>query len=557
MRPRPISGLALVAMLAGCSPSDPIAGGCRGMFLAGQLVISEIFANPMGQDGGKEWIEIYNTGTEADLSGLAVIHSRNDGTSERRHRMAAVTLAAGDYLVIGTAEPGALPAYMDYGVGNDLGDLRNSAGRVALLCGATVVDEVTYDTTVEAASRELSGTQAPDAIANDDPERWCSARADFGDGKGTPGEANESCGSIGPPTDCLDGSSRRPLEPPEAGDLVITEWLANPSGTDDEKEWFEVLVNRDVDLNGLEIGRTPPAIEETLADDNCLRFAAGDRVLFARNAAAASNGGLPPVDFTFDFTLTNSGGSIFVGVGGNVLDQVSYATSGDGAATQLDSGKTAPADNDVPANLCAATATYGDGNKGTPRMANRSCGTIMPGDQCSDGGTPRDLVVPAVGDLVITEYMANPKAVADATGEWFEVFVARNVDLNGLQMGVDLANLRTTLNSSDCLEAAAGSYLVFARSDMASMNGGLPRVDYVFGFDLVNSNRGLVLARGGDLLDGTTYATTTEGAATSLPPSRQNASDNDSAANWCPAPAASTYGLGDRGTPGVVNPSCP
>ena len=557
---RAASGAACAAalLIAGCSPSDPIAGGCRGNFVAGQLAISEIFANPMGEDSGKEWIEIYNTGAEADLSGLAVVHSRSDGMTEKRHRMASVILGAGDYLVIGTAEPGALPDYMDYGVGNDLGDLRNSAGRVALVCGTTIVDEVTYDTTVEATSRSFTGMQAPDAIENDNADKWCSARADFGAGKGSPGEANESCGSIGPPTDCLDGASRRPLEPPEAGDLVITEWLANPSGTDDEKEWFEVLVNRDVDLNGVEIGRAPPTIEETLSDDTCLHFAAGSRVLFAKNAATASNGGLPAVDFTFDFALTNSGGSIFVGVGGSVLDQVAYATSGDGATTQLDVTKTSPADNDVVGNLCAGTAVYGDGNKGTPRATNRGCGTIMPGNQCSDGGTLRDLVPPAVGDLIITEYMANPNKVNDAVGEWFEVFVTRNVDLNGLQMGVDLATIRHTLNSNDCLEATAGSYLVFAKNDMSAMNGGLPRVDYVFaGFDLVNSNRGLVLARGDSLLDGLTYATTSDGTATSLPPNHQNATDNDTAANWCPAPAASTYGLGDHGTPGVVNPSCP
>jgi hypothetical protein len=554
---RRVSAVATLGLLAACSPGDPIAGGCRGNFLAGQLVISEIFANPTGEDSGKEWIEIYNAGGEADLAGVAIVTSRADRMSERKHRLAPVTLGAGAYLVVGTAEPAALPAYMDVGMGNDVGDLRNSAGRVALECGATLVDEAIYDTTVEATSRGFTGAQTPDAIGNDDPARWCAATSDFEGGKGTPGERNDSCDPVGPPTDCVDGGTPRPLEPPEPGDLVIVEWLANPSGVDDDKEWFEVLVNRAVDLNGLEIGRTPGTIEDTLASADCLRFTAGSRVLFARESMAGLNGGLPPVDFTFDFALTNSGGSIFVGVGGAVLDQVSYSSSTDGAATQLDVAKTAPADNDLAANLCAGTEVYGDGNRGTPRAANRSCGTVVPGDQCTDGASMRALVPPAVGDLVITEVMANPSKVGDALGEWFEVFVARDVDLNGLQLGSALGSFGTTLNDTRCLEAAANSYLVFARNDMASMNGGLPRVDYVFGFDLVNSNRGLVLARGGTLLDGTTWTTTTEGAATSLPPSRQNPSDNDVAANWCTAPAASTYGLGDRGTPGAANPTCP
>ena len=40
---------------------------------------------------------------------------------------------------------------------------------------------------------------------------------------------------------------------------------------------------------------------------------------------------------------------------------------------------------------------------------------------CNDGGTMRDTVAPAVGDLVITEVMPKPAKVSDTTGEWFEV----------------------------------------------------------------------------------------------------------------------------------------
>lgn len=549
--------LAAALLLSACSASDPIGGGggnCANL-LPGDLVVDEIFANPTGEDSGKEWFEIYNaSGESIDLAGISLVTSKNDGTGEKKHRMSKVSLGAGDYLVIGTADPNTVPDYVDYIVGNDLGDLRNTAGRIAILCGTKLLDETKYDTVADGASRSLGGV--PDAVVNDDDTKWCVSKMDFAGGKGTPGSANEACPGMGNPTMCTEGSNMRMLVSPAAGDLTITEWLPNPSGTDDLKEWFEVLVNRDVDLNGLELGPDPNNVKATLTGDACLRFAAGRRVLFARSKDMSMNGGMTNVDFTFTFTLGNTNASIFVGSrGGTVLDQVMYATSGDGVATQLDNSKTAPADNEVAGNLCPATMTFGAGDKGTPGMPNGTCGMVMMGDQCSDGGTMRDVVVPQVGDLVISEWMADPNMVTDASGEWFEVLATKNVDLNGLQLGTSLATIGagTTLGGTSCLKVTAGTYVVFARNSMSMVNGGLPAVDYTFDFDLVNTSRGIALARGGALLDAVTYAASSRGTSTQIKPDKETAVDNDLPDNTCPARAADTYGLGDHGTPGKAN----
>ena len=537
---RPIdlaAALALVAVGAACSQSEPIGvgSGCVGAFIAGDLVVSEIFANPAGTDDGKEWFEIYNASSgAASLGGVQLVTAKNDGTGERKHRMRATTLAAGGYLVVGGVEDGALPAGVDYGYGDDLGDLRNTAGRIQLLCGTTIVDSTDYATAPEEQSRSFTGAQTPDAVANDDDARWCAVAP-------TPRAANPSCTPVNQSM-CLDGAAMRAVVAPEEGDLEIVEWMPNPTKVlDTAGEWFEVRVDRDVDLNGLTIASTSE--DETLEDASCLRFTAGDRVLFARGDMAGMNGGLPAVDFTFGFDLRNTGGdSIFLRLGAATLDEITYTTFTDGAATQIDDQGT----------LCDATATYGAGDKGTPGAANPLCGGSA-GNTCLDGGTPRVIVAAAPGDLVISEIMPNP-ASAEPAGEWFEVYVARNVDLNGVQVGPTLVDL-TTITEADCIAVTAGSFLIFARNTTMGANGGLPRVDRPITFNLVNDAGSIVLAFDDALLDAVTWTTTTNGVSASVSADKLDPDGNDMTSSFCPG--VGTYGAGGMGTPGAANPTCP
>ncbi|MCH9688768.1 MAG: lamin tail domain-containing protein, partial [Deltaproteobacteria bacterium] len=177
---------------------------------------------------------------------------------------------------------------------------------------------------------------------------------------------------------------------------------------------------------------------------------------------------------------------------------------------------------------------------------------------CMDGGRLRAIVPPAPGELVINEWMANPDVVTDANGEWFEVYVDADVDLNGLELSrISGGNfqLETTLTSADCLSFTAGSHVLFARESDTMVNGGLPAVDFVVSFGLNNSDSGLAVGLGGEHHDEVTWTSSTTAAATKLDPGAQSVAGNDDPANLCDA--TTPYGTGDNaGTPGDPNSGC-
>src|SRR5262245_42979146 len=168
-----------LGLVAGCGPGSG-DNGCKDKILPGDLVITEVFpdfkAPPggTGTDTGKEWFEVYNASDRPiQLQGLTITHSRPDGSKGNSHAMADVTIAPGQYRVLGNSTPDLLPAYVDYGYSADLGDLFNTdGGKIALLCGSTEIDNAIYDTVKEGHSRELTSAQPPDYTLNDDQANW-------------------------------------------------------------------------------------------------------------------------------------------------------------------------------------------------------------------------------------------------------------------------------------------------------------------------------------------------------------------------------------------------
>lgn len=328
-------------------------------------------------------------------------------------------------------------------------------------------------------------------------------------------------------------------------------------------EWIELYTSADFDLNGLELGKLPPDIAQTLPNADCVPILAGTYVVLARNADSATNGGLPRVDALLTMSLSNDAVTgIFVGYGGQVLDAITYTSSDTGASTALDPTKRNPTDNDQAGFWCEGTDTYGAGNKGTPGAANPSCGIITPG-MCLEGGVERAKVAPAAGDLVINELMANPAAVEDTDGEWFELYVGRDVDLNGLQLGRAVGVVSLTLPEGECRRVTAGSHVLFAQETDPLVNGGLPAVDVQLTFALVNGSAAtpgtLFVGLAGAVLDDISWTGSDSGVASSLNPAARNPTDNNLPASWCPA--VNDYGTGDptkdKGTPGAANPACP
>lgn len=567
---RPLVALCLlgasVSML-GC-PAEQVPAddetGTEGL-LAGDLVISEIMADPEGADDGLEWFEIYNATSEPiDLEGLTLVYAKVDGSGRKAHTVArSVEVPAGGYVVVGGLldEIAIETAHIDYGFANELGAFGNQSGYLAVEQGDSTIDEVYYQGASSGVSRAFDGSKTPDASVNDDLAQWCDGKTEF-DGPtfvATPKAANDFCSQEG----CLDGDQLRPVDPPALGELVITEVHANPSAVGDaDGEWFEIHALADFDLNGLEIGKLvgDPA-EETMLDPACMPVSAGEYVVVAKSEDPTVNGGVPfeVIRWITDMSFTNSSGSLWLGVGGEVLDAVTWGSVGDGKATQLDPDSLTPEANDALTNWCPATLPYGDGDLGSPGLANEECPIEAPEGQCVDPDTDelRDIDPVAQGDLVITELLANPDVVDDGAGEFIELLAIGSGDLNGLQIG-KAGGWEDQLASGTCLEVIAGSYVVLAHEADPSVNGGLPQVDAVFDMALNNSGSDLMIgfevAQGQvEVWDQVTWPTSPTGKSRSFG-GDLNVLANDDEAAWCEG--VGVYGDGDEGTPGAANPSC-
>ena len=191
---------------------------------------------------------------------------------------------------------------------------------------------------------------------------------------------------------------------------------------------------------------------------------------------------------------------------------------------------------------CAPGKSCGDDN---------TCGPLPPGPTCLVDGAPRLRKTATPGSILINEVMIDPAATVDFEGEWFELRVTADIDLNGIAIGRPdstgaLSPALFTFESPECLPVTAGDYLVVARDVDPLVNGGLPAVDYLYPSTLPNTNSGLYLAIEGTTLDIFSYVDATEGAATSR---------DETSGAFCPATAP--YGDGDLGTPGAANPACP
>ncbi len=160
------------------------------------------------------------------------------------------------------------------------------------------------------------------------------------------------------------------------------------------------------------------------------------------------------------------------------------------------------------------------------------------------------------GNIIITEIMANPARVYDSNGEWFEIYNAtsHDIDVQGLEIADSGSNYFVITQS---LVISAGSRLVLGRNGKTSENGGVD-VDYVYtNFSLVNSGDSIIISQGGVIIDQVNYNSTwplVVGKSISLDRYHHDGTSNDSAANWCAA--QSVYGLGDYGTPGIINDIC-
>ncbi|MEW6430859.1 MAG: lamin tail domain-containing protein [Myxococcota bacterium] len=575
---RALLAVAAAGLWVGCGPSTTTTDPCVGR-KAGDLVITEVMADPEGTDTGKEWIEVFNTlGTPLDLKGIVISYKDTDGSGLKSHTIRAGTVPARSYFALGDIRSGPNPAWIGYSYADGLGALGNARGVITLRCGMTTLDEFTYTVAAKAnRSRMLDGANEPNASANDSETAWCDTPVGnvyFGTSAGTPGQPNPVCVPEAMTGTCLDNGTVRPLTAPQPGDLVITEVMANPvAASDTTGEWFEVLARASVDLNDLTIATSTSA--HKITSGNCLRLNAGEYGLLARSADSFVNGGLPPPLALYNVSFadtTNQRIGLWRGDAG--IDEIALLPSRPGRAQQLDPLKLDPGSNDVPENFCDAPTRWnpdGGGDYGSPAAPNPDCPIVDAGmtspDECIDpiSLAVRPVVRPNAGDVVITEWMADPNTATDTNGEFIEVLFKADADLNGLTLSHDTAT--TKLSSQGCLPVTANTFAVFGRNTDPLQNGGLPTLAATFSFGLTNSGTHTLAVTGvdGGVLDSVTYTNSSPGASTQLNAGLTDPADNDVPTNLCVTPAGVRYGPvladggfgGDRGTPGLVNVTCP
>ena len=165
---------------------------------------------------------------------------------------------------------------------------------------------------------------------------------------------------------------------PQPGDLLITEFLANPGAVSDTKgEWIELLntSEKTLLLTDLLI-KDDGSNKNTLEGDEPILLQAGEYFLMARSANSEENGGVTPDYIYSNYTLSNSEDEIILCLpDGTVLDQVKYDSGwqiASGASLELDPELVDSGLNDDAKNWNLASIQFGDGDMGSPGMANSS-----------------------------------------------------------------------------------------------------------------------------------------------------------------------------------------
>ncbi len=154
----------------------------------------------------------------------------------------------------------------------------------------------------------------------------------------------------------------------QAGEIVINEVLANPGGTDDYREYFEIVnvSSRSLDLGNCTFydasnNTITIAASTVVAAGGYFVFCAAGRLETRRISGSACN---YPYAYSSNFSLNNSGAeSITISCGSTVIDSMSYSgsTTGTSRSFGLPTGterNQAHVANDNSANWANSTSTF-------------------------------------------------------------------------------------------------------------------------------------------------------------------------------------------------------
>ncbi len=204
---------------------------------AAGLAINEIFPNPDGTDGDREFIEISGPPSSSALGILITVFRASDGEQNFVVSLRGVFDENGLMLVAGAGVPGARVALTEA--------LPNSNAYYLLTaCGGAYADSLIYaDTIVQGLRTEGSPIAAP---GDGEAFSRCAERADTNDNLADFEAATPTPGLPAARTDFAAGSPCRvgPCDPALFDDVRLSEVLYDPAGTDSDgsgsREFVEI-----------------------------------------------------------------------------------------------------------------------------------------------------------------------------------------------------------------------------------------------------------------------------------------------------------------------------
>ncbi|MFD2822850.1 lamin tail domain-containing protein [Lacinutrix iliipiscaria] len=164
------------------------------------------------------------------------------------------------------------------------------------------------------------------------------------------------------------------------------------------------------------------------------------------------------------------------------------------------------------------------------------------------------LVCPNVGDIIVTEIMKNPNAVADGLGEYFEVYNTTGSPIDMQGWDITDADGESHTIAATLIVPASGYAVLGINSDFAT-NGGV-NVDYQYSsYTLSNGDDEVQLECSGTIIDAVAYTDAdfpdTTGTSMELIDTAFDDVSNNDGMNW--QNSTTDIGLGDFGTPGAPN----
>ncbi len=554
----------------------------------GDVIFTEVMANPAGSDTGTEYFEVYNTTDhDLDLAGCTItgktdsekfdIAPADDGLHD-------TLIPAHGYLVFGASDvikhiiPSTAKVYVYNGRNYALSNTRDILG---LVCGDTEIDTFSYDSKPPTNSSLQLIPDKFNATDNDYIINWCpTARQrttliksddninfpynpDY-QNFGTPGAENLSTCTATP-------------EKPEPGEMIFTEIMPDPASNDANKQYVE-LYNKspfDLELNNCSLQTNEG--EVNLTD---VIVQSGQYLVVGREEHVSTAVGEAAVffDSAGSLKLAHDADQLILSCNEVTIDKVSYDTTNgwkvtEGYSLNLDPEKYSAEANDAADAWCTATSEingdYNDDkdndnnvlvNYGSPGAKNDTCASIP---------------------LIFTEVMANPKASPELGLEYFELYNRsdKEVDLTGCVVtsnnGGEAFTIQCTNDGDHDCKVPAGGYIVFGSSDKvkAVINQGSKFYNYEGQEDggktlsLKNSSDDITITCDQKKLVAFKYNRTTNGESWTLDPayydkvSSQDQKNTDD--GWCVTPKQTEYQIGgndfsdqDYGTPGKQGPAC-